>query len=57
MADRKLEDTIVTVTMPFKDWDRLKSALFIYGPKVDDIDKKIGSAMADAYNEWRRANG
>lgn len=53
MSD-KLDDMPVTVTMRFADWDRVKSALWAHQPKLGDLDRRIGSAMTEAYDQHRK---
>lgn len=45
----------VTVTLPFRDWDRIRSALYAFEPEPQEIGRKIGQAMSDAYDQYLRS--
>lgn len=54
----KLDDIMVVVTLSFSDWDFVKKALWslqAHHAKFGELDRKIGSAMTEAYDKHRKA--
>lgn len=54
MSKSAIDDIRVPVTLSFEEWDKIKSALWAAGPRLQDLHNKIGSAQVEAYDLWRR---